>query len=72
MLGSLLRQAISGMEGFRRKYHRPWEQREAIGGRKPQLGEIVKIVQLITSSQHVFMVIDALDEGIAVQGLWLF
>ena len=28
MLGSLLRQAISGIEGFRRKYHRPWESRE--------------------------------------------
>ena len=48
------------------------EQKKAVSGRKPQLGDIVKILQLITSSQRTFMVIDALDECTAVQRFRLF
>ena len=40
--------------------------------RKPQLSDIVKILQLITSSQRTFMVIDALDESTATQRFRLF
>lgn len=73
MLGSLLRQIVSATgripediwQGLR-------EQREAISGRKPQLKDIVKMLQLITSSQLIFMVIDALDECTAVQRYRLF
>ena len=73
MLGSLLKQIVSATgripedvwQGLR-------EQREAVNGRKPQLGDIVKMLQLITSSQPVFMVIDALDECTAVQRYRLF
>ena len=73
MLGSLLKQIINGTrripEGIWRELR---EQREAVSGRKPQLGDIVKILQLITSSQRTFMIIDALDECTAVQRFRLF
>jgi len=49
------------------------DQREnAISGRKPRLGDIVKMLQLITTSQRTFMCIDALDEGTAVQRFRIF
>ena len=48
------------------------EQKEAVSGRRPQLDDIVKMLQLITSSQPTFMVIDALDECTAVQRYRLF
>ena len=63
MLGSLLKQVNSGMEGIPEEMSRALqEQKKAICGSKPQLGDIVKFLQLITSSQPTFMVIDALDE----------
>jgi len=48
------------------------EEKKAVSGRKPQLGDIVKMVQLITSSQPTFMVIDTLDECTLVQRFRLF
>ena len=42
------------------------EQKKAIGGRGPQLLDIVKMLQTITSSQRTFVCIDALDECVAV------
>ena len=73
MLGSLLKQIVSGTGGIREDLWRALrEQREAVYGRKPQLADIVKMLQLITSSQRIFMVIDALDECTAVQRFRLF
>jgi len=73
MLGSLLKQVISGMERVPEDISRALqEQKRAVSGRKPQLGDIVKMLQLITSSQPTFMVIDALDECTAVQRFRLF
>ena len=73
MLGSVLKQVISGTE---RVPEDIWlalqKQKKAVSGRKPQLGDIVKILQLITSSQRTFMVIDALDESTATQRFRLF
>ena len=73
MLGSLLKQVISGMERVPGEIS--WALRElkrVVSGRKPQLSDIVKVLQLITSSQRTFMVIDALDECTAVQRYRLF
>ena len=68
MLGSLLKQMISGTGRISEDIWRALrEQREAISGRRPELGDIVKMLQLITSSQRTFMVIDALDECTAIQ-----
>src|SRR5205807_2850155 len=41
-------------------------QRRVIGGRGPQLPDIVKMLQTITSSRRTFICIDALDECAAV------
>ena len=43
------------------------EQKKAMSGRRPQLFHIMKILQLIASSQRTFMCIDALDECAGVQ-----
>ena len=68
MLGSLLKQVISGMENVPEEIRQALqEQKKAVSGRKPQLGDIVKNLQLTTSSQPTFMVIDALDECTAIQ-----
>ena len=68
MLGSLLKQMISGTGRISEDIWRALrEQREAVSGRRPELGDIVKMLQLIISSQRTFMVIDALDECTAIQ-----
>ena len=73
MLGSILRQVISGTERVPEDIWRALEeQKMAVSGRNPQRGDIVKILQLITSSRRTFMVIDALDESTAVQRFRLF
>jgi len=73
MLGSILKQVIDGTERVPEDIWRALQkQKKAVSGRKPQLGDIVKILQLITSSQPTFMVIDALDESTAVQRFRLF
>ena len=73
MLGSLLKQMVNRAGGVPEDIWRALrEQREAISGRRPQLHDIVKILQLVTSSQRTFMVIDALDECTALQRFRLF
>jgi len=73
MLGSLLKQVISGMGRVPENISRALQEKQkAVSGRKPQLGDIVEMLQLITSSQPTFIVIDALDECTAVQRVRLF
>ena len=73
MLGSLLKQVISGMERVPEEISRALqEQKMAVCGRKPQLADIVKLLQIVASSQPTFMVIDALDESTAEQRFRLF
>ena len=73
MLGSLLKQMVSGTGRISEDIWRTLrKQREAVSGRRPELGDIVKMLQLITPSQRTFMVIDALDECTAVQRYRLF
>ena len=73
MLGSLLKQIVSGTERIPDEiWQAIQDQKKAVSGRKPQPGDIVKMLQLITSSQHTFMCIDALDECAAVQRPRLF
>ena len=67
MLGSLLKQIVSGMEAIPEDISRAFqEQKKAIGGRGPLLIYIVKMLQTITSSQRTFVSIDALDECVTV------
>ena len=73
MLGSLLKQTVSGTGRISEDIWRALrDQRETVSERRPQLGDIVKMLQLITSSQRTFMIIDALDECTAVQRYRLF
>ena len=68
MLGSLLKQMVSGMRKIPEEVWRTLrEQKEANSWRKLQLGDIVKMLQLITHSQRTFMCLDALDECTPVQ-----
>ena len=63
ILGSLLRQVIGGMERVPEEIIRTFEEQKlANAGRAPQLPDIVKMLQVITSSLRTFVCIDALDE----------
>ena len=63
ILGSLLRQAVGGMEKVPEEISRAFqEQKNVIGGREPRLPDIVKMIQTVTSSLPTFVCIDALDE----------
>ena len=63
ILGSLLRQVVSGIEKVPEEITRTFEeQKMAIGGRGPQLSDIVKMLQSITSEVRTFVCINALDE----------
>jgi len=68
MLGSLLKQMVSGMERIPEEISRAFqEQKKAIGGCGPPLADIVKMLQAVTSSQPTFICINALDECVGVQ-----
>ena len=68
MLGSLLKQMVSGMERIPEEVSQAFqEQKMVIGGRGPGLPDIVKMLQVITSSRRLFLCIDALDECAAAQ-----
>ena len=63
ILGSLLRQVVGGMKKVPGEITQAFEEQQmAIGGRGPQLPDIVKMLQSITSSLRTFVCIDALDE----------
>ena len=70
VLGSMLKQMINGMEVIPGDISRGLkEQLSTIYGYQLQLGDIVKILQLITSSQPTFMCIDGLDQYVGAQRL---
>ena len=63
IMGSLLRQVVGGMENVPEEITRAFkEQKLANAGRGPQLPDIVKMLQIVTSSVRTFVCIDALDE----------
>ena len=67
VLGSLLKQIVSGLEKVPEEISRAfWEQKMAVGGRGPLLPDIVKMLQTVTFSLRTFVCIDALDECAAV------
>ena len=66
ILGSLLRQIIGGMETVPQEILRAFQEQRKAGARGPQLPDIVKMLQTITSSLRTFICIDAIDECAAV------
>jgi len=61
-LGYLLRQIVSGMETIPERIGEVFRKKSGL-----QLRDIVKMLQAITSSQHTFICIDAVDECGGVQ-----
>ena len=63
MIGSLLRQLLSGLGAIPREIVQKFRgQKKAIGGRKLQLPDIVKMCAAVTSLRRTFICVDALDE----------
>ena len=63
VLGAVLRQAVSGLNEVPREIAQTYQdQKKVIGGRGPQLADIVKMLQIATSERPTFICIDALDE----------
>jgi len=66
ILSSLLRQVVGGLESIPAKIAQAFrDQEKVIGGRKLGLGEIMEMLQDISSSRPTFICIDALDECLA-------
>ena len=63
VLGALLKQVVHGMEKVPEEIAQAYEdQKKVIGGRRPQLADIVKMLQITSSEKPTFICIDALDE----------
>ena len=63
MLGSLLKQIVSGLENIPDEISRSFQDhKRVIGGRGLRVPEIVKMLQTTTSLQPTFICVDALDE----------
>src|SRR5205807_9685359 len=63
MLGSLLRQLVSGLEGIPEVVVQGFRnQKKAIGGRGLQVSGILKMFQTIAAKIQVFICVDAIDE----------
>ena len=72
MLGSLLKQIVSGMEKIPEEISRAFQdQKMAIGGRGPQLPNIVRMLQTITPTLCTFVFIDALGRCAAMHQIKL-
>ena len=66
MLGAVLKQAVSGLEEVPKEIAQAYEdQKKVIGGRGPQLADIVTMLQATSSGRPTFICIDALDECMA-------
>ena len=63
VLGALLKQVVRGMEKVPREIVQAYEdQKKVLGGRRLELAEIVKMLQMTSSEKPTFICIDALDE----------
>ena len=63
MLGALLKQVVGGLEEVPGEIAKEYEdQKKVIGGRAPQLSDIVKMLQDTSFEKRTFICIDALDE----------
>jgi len=63
MLGALLKQVVSSLEQIPKEITEAFRRhKKFIGGRELQLSEIVKMLGSLSSTQHTFLCLDALDE----------
>jgi len=72
VLGSLLKQILGGMEEIPEEISLAFqEQKNVIGGRAPQLSNIIKMLLAVMPFKPTFMCIDALDECAGPQRIQL-
>ena len=65
-LGTLLRQVVGGLEEVPGEIAQAYKnQKQVIDGRRPQVADIVKMLQNTASMKRTFICIDALDECVA-------
>ena len=63
MLGSLLKQIVSGLERIPDEIRQIFQDHKKVfGGRGLRVAEIVKMLQSVTSLQRTFICVDAVDE----------
>ena len=63
MLGALLKQVVSGLEEVPEEIVQDYaDQKKVIGGRRPLLSDIVKMLQTTSSKKRTFICVDSLDE----------
>ena len=63
MLGTLLKQLVVGLREIPEEVVQAYEdQKDSIGGRRPRLPDILKMLQITSSTKRTFICIDALDE----------
>jgi len=63
LLGALLKQLVVGLGEVPEEMAQAYkEQKNSIGGRRPQHTDIVKMLQTATSKKRTFICLDALDE----------
>jgi len=63
MLGSLLKQAVGGLEEVSKEVAQAYEdQKLAVGGQEPQLSDVVQMLQTSSLEKLMFLCIHALDE----------
>ena len=63
MLGALLKQVVSGLGEVPGEIIKAYEgQKKVIGGRRPELSDILRMLQATSSEKLTFICIDALDE----------
>jgi len=66
MLGALLKQVVSGMEEVPEEIVQDYvDQKKVLGGRRPLLFDIVRMLQATASKKRTFICLDALDECMA-------
>ena len=66
MLGALLKQIVSGLKEVPKEITQAYEdQKTVIGGRGPQLADIMEMLLTTASEKPTFVCIDALDECVA-------
>ena len=62
MPGALLKQVVNGMEEVPGEIAKVYEdQKTIIGGRRPELLDILRMLQIASSGKPTFICIDALD-----------
>ena len=66
VLGAVLKQVVGGLEEVPREIAWAYEhQKKVIGGRGPELADIVRMLQATAFERPIFICIDALDESVA-------